>query len=143
MELYIDLTNKYSYLRELYPGVRETLKKLRKSHYIGLVSRKSQERMEDWLKHFKITHLFDKTIGTLADSKSKAIASIMVSFQISSDRTFMVGDTEFDINSAHTAGVKSVVALYGASKPKEIMKLNPTHTLDNINDILDIISQYE
>lgn len=139
---YVSLTEKYSYLRDLYPNVRETLENLKNQHLIGLVSRKSHERMEKWLHHFKITHLFDRPIGTLEDSKSKAIIEIMGEFNMPIDRTIMVGDTEFDIMSAKEAGVNSVLALYGAEKPDKALALSPTYSINSIEEILEISKEH-
>lgn len=139
---YVSLTEKYSYLRELYPNVRTTLEKLRQQHIVGLVSRKSHERMIKWLHHFKITHLFDRPIGTLENSKSIAIQQIMEEFQIPSERTLMVGDTEFDLISAEEAGVDSVLALYGTDMPEKTLALSPTYTINSIEEILDISKKH-
>ncbi len=139
---YVSLTEKYSYLRELYPNVRKTLEDLKKQHIIGLVSRKSHERMEKWLHHFKITHLFDRPIGTLENSKSNAIKEIMDEFAIPNERTIMVGDTEFDILSAQEASVNSVLALYGAEEPETALALSPTYSINSIEEILKITKEH-
>ena len=139
---YVSLTEKYSYLRELYPEVRSTLEELRKTHLIGLISRKTHERMLKWLHHFKITHLFDKPIGTLENSKAKAIDEIRAEFQVNTERTLMVGDTEFDMTSAKDAGVSSVLALYGAEKPQAALALDPTYVINSIDEILEISKKH-
>ncbi len=139
---YVSLTEKYAYLRKLYPNVRETLETLKKDHIIGIVSRKSQERMEKWLHHFKITHLFDRPIGTLENSKSNAILQIMKEFNIPPERTIMVGDTEFDVLGAKDAGVHSVIALYGAANPEEVFALSPTYSINSIEEIIKIVEQH-
>ena len=108
-----------------------------------MVSRKTQERLEKWLRHFKITHLFDRIIGTLDDSKAKAIFQIMQDFKIPRERTIMVGDTEFDILSAKDAGVVSVLALYGAEKPEAALALSPNYFINSFEEILDITLKYE
>lgn len=139
IQYYVDITDKYSFLRSLYSGVSETLEELKKTNYIGLVSRKSQERMEKWLQHFKITHLFDKPIGTLEKTKSKAIVQIMNEFGIPNNRTLMIGDTEFDIQSAQQARVKTVFAHYGAATPEKVLELNPDYTINNITELIALV----
>ncbi|TFG10664.1 HAD family hydrolase [Candidatus Heimdallarchaeota archaeon] len=139
---YVSLTEKYAYLRDLYPNVRTTLEELRKNHFIGLVSRKTHERMLKWLHHFKLTHLFDKPIGTLENSKANAIDDIRAEFQIPTERTLMVGDTEFDITSAMDAEVSSVLALYGAEKPEAALALGPTYVINSIEEILEISKKH-
>lgn len=139
---YVSLTEKYSYLRELYPNVSKTLESLKEKYILGIVSRKSQERLMKWLRHFKITHLFDKFIGTLEQSKCSAIQEIMADFNIPSERTLMVGDTEFDIISAQEAGISSVLALYGAEKMAKALALSPTYTIQSVEDVIEIARKH-
>jgi phosphoglycolate phosphatase-like HAD superfamily hydrolase len=143
IEMYKDLTEEYAFMRSLYPDVREVLEDLYELHFTGIVSRKPQERMEYWLNHFKITNLFDMPIGTIERTKTPAILKIMNKFQMTRNRTIMVGDTEFDIQSAKDARVNSVLALYGASEPEKVLKLNPDYTISNIREIFTIINEFQ
>ena len=143
IEMYVQLTEEYSYMRTLYPGVRDIIEKLNKEHYTGIVSRKPQERMEYWLNHFKITHLFDMPIGTIERSKAPAIQKIMNELKIEKSKTFMIGDTEFDIQSAKKAEVHSILALYGASEPEKVLRLNPDYQISNLSEIFNIIEGFQ
>ncbi|MHA2255351.1 MAG: HAD family hydrolase [Candidatus Heimdallarchaeaceae archaeon] len=143
IEMYIELTEKYAYMRNLFPGVREVLEKLHKEHFTGIVSRKPQERMEFWLNHFKITHLFDIPIGTTERTKTPAILKIMKELEMEKNKTIMVGDTEFDIQGAKGAEVHSILALYGSSEPEKVLKLNPDYTISHITEILSIVTEFE
>ncbi|MCG3222137.1 MAG: HAD family hydrolase [Candidatus Heimdallarchaeota archaeon] len=141
--MYVELTEEYAYMRSLYPEVREVLEKLHKEHFTGIVSRKPQDRMEYWLAHFKITHLFDRPIGTIERTKTPAILKIMNELEMEKNKTIMVGDTEFDIQSAKDAEVSSILALYGASEPEKVLKLNPDYTISHISEILSIVKEFE
>jgi len=143
IQTYVDLTDKYSYLRKLYPNANRILEKIHVSHFTGIVSRKPQKRMDHWLQYFNIMHLFDYPIGTIERTKSDAILRIQEKYRIPSDRTFMIGDTEFDIKSAKQAGVKSVFAFYGASEPEKVLKLNPDFIINDLEEILSILSNCE
>jgi phosphoglycolate phosphatase len=143
IEMYVKLTEEYAYMRSLYPNVRTVLEEINKKHYTGIVSRKPQERMEYWLNHFKISHLFDIPIGTIERTKTPAIQKIMQRLKMDKSKTFMIGDTEFDIQSAKDAEVHSILALYGASKPKEVLKLNPDFTIQDITEILEIVDEFQ
>jgi phosphoglycolate phosphatase-like HAD superfamily hydrolase len=99
--------------------------------------------MEYWLNHFKISHLFDIPIGTIERTKTPAIQKIMQRLKMDKSKTFMIGDTEFDIQSAKDAEVHSILALYGASKPKEVLKLNPDFTIQDITEILEIVDEFQ
>ncbi len=138
---YEELTPKYEHLRSLYPGIREILESLHNTHYTGIVSRKPQERMEYWLNFFDIQDHFDYPIGTVENTKSHAIRRIMTHYGFSNKRTMMIGDTEFDIQSAKEAGVISVAATYGSSKPDDLLKLKPDFILKNPNEIKGIVDK--
>jgi HAD superfamily hydrolase (TIGR01549 family) len=139
MKKYVELTDKYSYRRELFPGVVEILEILHKKNFLGIVSRKPQERMDYWLKHFSITHFFDIPIGTLENTKAKAIKCIMEKLKIPKTRTLMIGDTEFDITSARSAGVYSILALYDAADSEKALKAEPDFCINKLSDIFDVI----
>jgi phosphoglycolate phosphatase len=143
IEKYVELTEKYAYMRSLFPEVREVLEKVHKDHFTGIVSRKPQDRMEYWLSHFNITHLFDIPIGTTERSKAPAILKIMNELKMDKNKTIMVGDTEFDIQGAKNAEVYSILALYGAAEPEKVLKLNPDYTISHITEIFDIINEFQ
>ncbi len=141
MNKYVELTEKYSYLRELFPDVIDVLEILQENNYLGMVSRKSQERLEYWLRHFKITHFFDIPIGTLENTKTNAIKRIMEKINIPKSRTLMVGDAEFDIISAKGAGVYSVLALYDVVEPEKVLKSEPDYCINNLSEIFNVIEE--
>ena len=138
---YEELTPKYEHLRSLYPGIRKIVSSLHNTHYTGIVSRKPQERMEYWLNFFNIQDHFDYPIGTVESTKSHAIRRIMTHYGFSYERTMMIGDTEFDIKSAKEAGVISVAATYGSSKPNELLKLKPDFVLNNPDEITVVVNE--
>lgn len=141
LKMYVGLTGKYAFLRTLFPDVNKTLETIKRHHYTGIVSRKSQERMDFWLKYFNISHLFDYPIGTLEKTKTPAIQKIMNYYQIPNNRTLMIGDTEFDIKSAKNAGVVSVAAIYDNPNPQKLLELNPDYVLEKFENIIEIIEE--
>ncbi|MHA1668352.1 MAG: HAD family hydrolase [Candidatus Heimdallarchaeaceae archaeon] len=141
MALYSNLTPKYEHLRTLFPNVKETLRKLKEDNYITIVSRKSQKRMEYWLHHFSLSRFIDDAIGTVEKTKAFAIKTLMKKFNITKERTVMVGDTEFDIRSAKEVGVISVAALYDCTHRDLILSLNPDFTINKFEEIVMIVSK--
>ena len=141
IKMYSDLTGKYAFLRSLFPNVTSTLDQIKRRHFTGIVSRKSQERMEFWLNYFKISQYFDYPIGTLERTKATAIQKLMNYYGIPTERTLMIGDTEFDIKSAKRARVISVAALYDNSEPQKLLALSPDYTIDKFEDILTILDE--
>lgn len=70
------------------------------------------------------------------------IKKIMKALNIeSSDKVVKVGDTEVDINEGINAGCKYVVGITtGAFTREELLPYKPTHIIDNISEILNIVS---
>ena len=141
IKMYSDLTGKYAFLRTLFPNVASTLDQIKAKHYTCIVSRKSQKRMEFWLKYFNLSQYFDYPIGTLEKTKAKAIQKLMNYYEIPIERTLMIGDTEFDITSAKQARVISVAALYDNPEPQKLLNLSPDYTIDKFEDILLILEE--
>ena len=70
------------------------------------------------------------------------IKKIMKALNIeSSDNVVKVGDTEVDINEGINAGCKYVVGITtGAFTRDELLPYKPTHIIDNISEVLNIVS---
>lgn len=140
-QIYVSLTEKYSSLRKLFPKVRSTLFSINQRYYTGIVSRKSQNRLEKWLEYYKIADFFDIVIGTLESSKANAILHIAEKLSVSKENTVMIGDTEFDIISAKEAKVISIVAMYGATQPKRVLELKPDYQIRRFDEIESLVEQ--
>ena len=141
MNIYSDLTPEFSYLRSLFPSVKKIIEEIKTENFTCIVSRKSQSRMENWLQHFKITGLFDFAIGTVEKTKANAINRLVKRFNMPKNLTIMVGDTEFDIKSAHEAEVISVAALYDCSHKDKILEQKPDFTINSFEELKEIIKK--
>ncbi len=141
VQIYASLTDKYSSLRKLFPKVRTSLFRINKKYYTGIVSRKSQNRLERWLEYYEIADFFDVVIGTLENSKAKAILRIAEKLSVSKENTVMIGDTEFDIISAKDAEVISIVAMYGTTQPKKVLELKPDYQIRSFDEIELLVEQ--
>ncbi|UJG41661.1 MAG: HAD family hydrolase [Candidatus Heimdallarchaeum aukensis] len=140
-KIYQELTVKYKNMRKLYPGVKETLKKVREMCKIAIVSRKEQNRLIEWINFYSIGELIDKAIGTLDHSKAPAIKRVLEEFNCQPEEALMVGDTAFDIVSAKEAKVRSVLAKYGTTMYEEAVEQKPDFIIDSISEIITLINQ--
>jgi len=143
IQTYASLTDEYSSLRKLFPKVKSSLFSINQRYYTGIVSRKSQNRLEKWLEYYKIADFFDEVIGTLENSKANAILRIVEKLSVSKENTVMIGDTEFDIISANEAEVISIVAMYGATQPKKVLELKPDYKIRSFDEIEMLIEQIQ
>ncbi len=57
---------------------------------------------------------------------------LMETLEIPADRTLMVGDTEWDLEMARLAGVRSVAVGYGAHTPERLRRHSPLACLETI-----------
>jgi phosphonatase-like hydrolase len=70
------------------------------------------------------------------------IRKIMKELDVTSaENVVKVGDTEVDVNEGINAGCKYVIAVTtGAFSREELIPYKPTHIIDNISDVLPILS---
>ena len=105
----------YLYARgaRLYPGVRETLRALKRRYFIGLVSNCTEPYAQAFLHAHGLTALFDdhETAGRTGLGKGENIALLLKRNQIK--RAVYVGDTAKDLEAAQAAHVPFLYASWG------------------------------
>lgn len=100
----------------LYPGLRETLEKLKQNYRLFIVSNCEYGYIETFLECHGLGELFDdfEYVGRTGKSKADNIKEIIR--RNSLDRAAYVGDTQKDLDSADEAGVPFIYAAYGFGK---------------------------
>jgi HAD superfamily hydrolase (TIGR02253 family) len=123
-----------------YPGVRETIQKLKKKNYkIGLVS--DGPRLKVWIRLVKnnLDDLFD-TVVTFDDTSKRKPAKepflkACKNLKVKPQECLMVGDwPERDIAGAKAVGMKTCWAKYGANRESNI----GDYYISNLNEILKL-----
>ncbi len=142
LNFYSSLYDKFVKKRRLFDNIPEILEKLSSTYKLAIVSRKDQKMIEHWIKYFGIEKFFEDVIGTLEDTKAKAITRLMAKHKLSSNSVIMIGDTTFDITSAKEAQVISILAVYGVSD-EETFKSNPDYLLEDIVFLPELVKQIE
>lgn len=109
----------------LYPGIRETLRRLNDEGFICAVcSGKPLQFVEKIVKLLDVGHLFSGLFcpgfANRSSSKEELILEAVRHFGVTEAETLMVGDTVFDIRSAKAAGIASMGVTYGFSEPGEL-----------------------
>lgn len=96
-----------------YSGIAELLDKLIREGFILTIASSKPVTMVEYLlnkydlrKYFKVVVAAD--FGTVSSDKSEFIAKASLG-----EKNVMVGDTHFDIDGAHKAGIKAIAAAYG------------------------------
>lgn len=125
----------------LYPNVNGMLDKLEKQGYwLAVATGKSRIGLNHVLKEVGLETRFHAT-RTADETTSKPhpmmLQELMAECGYAPEQTLMIGDTEFDIEMAHAAGV-DVVAVKGGAHPEEhLKKFNPLVILDCVSDLVN------
>ncbi len=54
-------------------------------------------------------------------------------------KALYVGDGVGDIEAGKNAGIDTAGVLYGSSRKEQILKLEPTYTINSLNDLMTIL----
>ena len=102
-----------------YPGVRQTLEALAKTHRLFLVSNSQKGYPELCMEKLGLTHLFSGHLcyGDTQAPKGVTIQMLMQRHGIRS--ACYIGDTQGDLEAARFAGIPFVWARYGFGTPEE------------------------
>ncbi|MDP1519427.1 HAD-IA family hydrolase [Porticoccus litoralis] len=130
-----------------FDGVMETLELLLEQGYVLTVATgKSRRGLDRVLKARGLNDFFhgsrcaDETAGK---PDPKMLLELMSEFQTPPEQTIMVGDTEFDLAMAVSAGVPRIAVSYGAHHPDRLQKYQPLACIDQFSLIDDVVNIYK
>ncbi len=128
---------------ELFAGVEETLSQLKAAGYkLAIATGKGRIGLEKVLDETGLSALFDATRcsdETRSKPHPQMLQEILTALQIEPHQAVMVGDTEYDIQMAHNAGVGPVAVSYGVHEASRLMKFKPLLCIDDIAQIQDLL----
>lgn len=130
-----------------YPYVQETLQELRK-HDIkcAVVSSKLSPVVKQGLKLYGLEEYFVDIIGAEHCAQHKPhpepVLKGLNALGLNAQECLMVGDTEFDILSAHNAGLQSVAVAWSLLYPNPLLqRAQPTYIIQTMPELLEIIKE--
>lgn len=132
----------------LVPGVKETLKKLkRKGVKLAVLSasplsqKKAQKKLEGTLEKFGILNFFDEVHATKPyfESKGEHMTKIIKKYKIKKSEALMVGDIYlWDFVSAKKAGIKAILFKHMYDPmPHHYKKIRSI--VSNFNEVMDYV----
>jgi len=126
-----------------YLGVIETLHKLKKSGIkMAVATGKSRRGLERAMcltgtkDYFVSTRCADET---LSKPHPLMLEHILAELNLSPEQAVMVGDTEYDLNMATNAGMKSIGVTYGAHTEIRLKTCQPHALINNFNELTNIL----
>ena len=129
----------------LYDGIRELLIKLKENGYkVVLCTSKPEEYAHRVLRFFEIFDLFDHACGATMDEKTRATKDEVMAYALEisgaqREKTLMVGDRKFDINSACKFGLDSVGVTFGYGSKEELKSAGATYIVDSAKEIENLL----
>ncbi len=139
-EVYFDFISS----TKMYPNVESTIAALHERGIkVALLTTKGQDQAERNLEYFDLAKYFTFIMGRRPGIKVKPDAEpllfICSELNIPIENTLMVGDTEFDIICARSAGAKCAAVEYGYRTKEKLLELNPDYIIASIEELLQIV----
>lgn len=129
----------------LFPGVRATLGRVRSAGArLVIGTSKGRRTTCDILRHCEIEDLIEAVIGGDSVERGKPhpemVHQALELFPVARERTLMVGDTSFDIEMGHAAGVATCAVTYGMQEADSLRSLNPRFVIDSVEELEGVVT---
>ena len=149
---FVDRYREHFVLRErdrsaLYPGVEHTLGCLRASGWsLAVATGKSRAGLDHDLQRTGLSETFDAS-RTADETRSKPdpqmLCELLDELDIRPQATLMIGDTEYDLQMAHAAGVASLGITWGAHSEDRLRTLASAACLNSVGRLPDWLEQVD
>jgi phosphoglycolate phosphatase len=129
----------------LFDGVLGMLAALReRGHLLAVATGKSRRGLDDVLATVQLKGMFDASRTadeTAGKPHPRMLHELMEEFEVTPERTLMIGDTTHDLQMAVNAGCASLAVSYGAHEPSGFAALAPRHVAHSVDDLHAWLSQ--
>lgn len=130
----------------LFPRTQETLQELKNLDYqMAIATGKSRKGLDNSLRdtgigdYFHFTRCADETFSK---PHPQMLLDIMDNFAIEPGNAVMIGDSEYDMQMATSAGVRSIAVSYGSQNRERLLEYKPDACLDCISELVHWLSAY-
>ena len=131
---------------EMCPGMRDLVLELKKRGYkLAIVTSRLKSSTETGLYKFDIANQFDAFVSCEDTDKHKPDPTpcliALDKLGVKADEAVMIGDSKYDIQCAHNAGIKAVLVNWTICLPESERSglSTPDWTVDKAEQILDIV----
>lgn len=125
----------------LFEGVLPLLADLKaRGHLLAVATGKNRRGLDDALGTAALAGVFDasRTADKTAGKPDPLmLRELMAQFDVTPERTLMIGDTTHDLQMALNAGCVSVAVSYGAHEPEVFQALNPLYVAQTVRQLHD------
>jgi len=125
-----------------FPGVMNTLKKLKKKYKIGVATGSSRitfvhSTTQDFQALFKEVVTVDDV--NRGKPNPEQLLLVAKKLKVKPSECLMVGDSTFDHLAAKNAGMDSIGVLTGNHNRKELLKAGAKHVIESVNELNKVI----
>jgi phosphoglycolate phosphatase len=128
----------------LFAGVAESLEVFRqRGFHLAVATGKSRHGLDrvlagrDWRDYFDITRCADESASK---PHPLMLEQILMHFQLPAEQALMVGDSIFDLQMAHNAGMHSVAVGYGAQSLAVLREQRPHLAIERFSQLREWLS---
>lgn len=125
---------------ELFPGVLATLHALKeKNFHLAVATGKSRRGLDRVLDQLELHDFFDATRcadETQSKPHPQMLHELLAELKLTPERAVMVGDTEYDLAMAHSAGMPCIAVDYGAHAIDRLLTYEPELVLSEFSQLL-------
>lgn len=128
----------------VFPNVLDTVRTL---HERGLIltiaSARRRDTLVEFLESMNLMQYIPYVISASDIENAKPAPDMVLKtledYHLSADEAIVVGDTKYDIEMAHRAGVKAVGVTYGNGTVEELRAYGAEYIIDDFAQLLDIV----
>lgn len=117
---------------QIYEGVIDTLKRLKEKYKLVLISNCGIKYLDAFLDYYNLRDVFDDYMAAASYKINKSTAIRLIIDTKGYKNPVYIGDTLKDYESATTAGIDFIQALYGFGKDLNTMSINKFSELESV-----------
>lgn len=131
----------------LFPGAAEAVRELADRGYLlAVATGKGRRGLDLVLESTGLADCFHATRcadETFSKPHPEMLQQIMDQLGVAPEKALMIGDTEYDLQMAKNAGVKSIAVSYGVHTVEKLLVHEPLFCLDDIRKIVECLAELE
>lgn len=127
-----------------YPGIINMLKELKKrNYYICIASNKPHILLESIVGQLFQDVKFDVAFGQKVNAPEKPdpfiVFEILKELNVDPKDCIYIGDSQYDVETAHNAGLDSIIVKYGYGFYNEPWIKKATYTVDSVDELIKLL----
>lgn len=123
---------------KLFSGATTTLKKLSNNQLNLFIVSSDIGIIIDTLDQFNLKDLFTEVIYKVHD-KTESVRNLVKKYNLNPTETIFIGDTNHEIETSKTVGIKSGAVTWGYSPAEKLKALNPDFLIHDFSQLQQIV----